>query len=120
MATCLDAAGTPYPKTYKDRPITPLEGKSLLPIFEGRQRQGHRALCWEHEGNRAVRQGKWKLVSRHPGKWELYDLEADRTEMHDLAAANPARVKDMAAVHEAWAKRVGVLPWEDVRTRPQR
>ena len=111
MATCLDAGGTPYPKTYKGREVTPLEGKSLLPIFQGRQRAGHEAIYWEHEGNRAVRQGKWKLVSRHPGNWELYDVAADRTEMRDLAGSNPAKVKELAAMYDAWAKRCGVMPW---------
>ena len=62
-----------------------MEGKSLLPVFEGKQRDGHATLCWEHEGNSAVRQGKWKLVSAYPDWWELYDMEADRTEMHNLA-----------------------------------
>src|SRR5205814_7663497 len=41
MATCVDLAGATYPKTYKDKPITPLEGKSLAPIFEGKKRDGH-------------------------------------------------------------------------------
>jgi arylsulfatase A-like enzyme len=116
MATCLDVAGVTYPKTYKGKDITPLEGKSLLPIFEGKQRKGHDAIYWEHEGNRAVREGRWKLVSRFPNQWELYDLEADRTELHDLAAAEPARVKRMSAMHEAWAARVGVMPWKQMST----
>lgn len=68
-------------------------------------------LFWEHEGNRAVRQGKWKLVARAQGKWELYDLEADRTELKDLAAADPARVASLAEFYDAWAKRCQVLPW---------
>ena len=33
------------------------------------------AIYWEHEGNRAVRVGPWKLVAKGPGgKWELYDI----------------------------------------------
>ncbi len=112
MATCLDVAGVAYPKTYKGNAVTPLEGESLLPVFEGRQRKGHAAIYWEHEGNRAVREGKWKLVSRFPDQWELYDLEADRTELHDVAAAEPARVKRMSGMYSVWAERVGVVPWK--------
>ena len=67
------------------------------------------ALYWEHEGNRAVRVGKWKLVSRHPGGWELYDLDADRTELNNLAAQEPERVREMTALWDAWAKRCGVV-----------
>jgi len=112
MPTCLDVAGAEYPKTYNGRDVTPVEGKSLLPVFQGRTRAGHAAICWEHEGNRAVRQGKWKLVSRFPGGWELYDMEADRTEQTDLAASNPDKVKEMVSVYDQWAKRCGVVPWE--------
>jgi arylsulfatase len=112
MATCADLGGATYPKTFKDKPIAPLEGKSLAPIFEGKTRAGHDALFWEHEGNRAVRQGKWKLVALHKGEWELYDLEADRTELHSLTAKEPERVKEMAAKYDEWAKRCGVQPWD--------
>ena len=111
MATCLDAAGAEYPKTHKDKAVTPLEGKSLLPIFRNGSRRGHDALFWEHEGNRAVRRGKWKLVSAHGGPWELYDLEADRTELNDLADKHPDKVDEMKALYESWAERCGVRPW---------
>ncbi len=70
-----------------------------------------RAIFWEHEGNRVVRQGKWKLVSKHPGGWELYDIDADRTEMHDLASENPEKVQELTALWGGWAQRCGVQPW---------
>jgi len=111
MATCLDAAGAAYPAGR-----TPLEGKSLLPVFQGRERRPHEAIFWEHEGNCAVRQGRWKLVSRHPGGWELYDLAADRTEMHDLAARYPQRVRALAELYDAWARRCGVVAPEELRS----
>lgn len=117
LPTCLDYAGAEYPKTFHGNEITPVEGKSLRPILEGRERSGHPAIFWEHEGNRAVRQGKWKLVSQHAGPWELYDLEADRTEMQDQAEAEPERVKTMIALYEDWAARVGVQPWKDIQER---
>jgi len=112
MATCLDVAGGEYPKTFNGKEIQPLEGKSLLPTFENVGGASvPRVLFWEHEGNRAVRQGKWKLVSRHPGGWELYDMETDRTELHDLAAKQPDKVKELSALWDAWAKRSNVEPW---------
>jgi arylsulfatase len=80
-----------------------MEGRSLRPAFGG----GHierDAIYWEHEGNRAIRVGKWKVVAKDPdGPWELYDIDADRTEMHDLAAEQPERVKAMREKWEAWA-----------------
>ena len=111
MATCLDAAGIEYPKTYKGRELTRLEGKSLLAIFEGKKRRGHEVIYWEHEGNRAVRQGKWKLVSAHKGPWELYDLEADRTELDNLADKYPQKVEQLKELYESWVSRCGVRPW---------
>ncbi|UCD39370.1 MAG: arylsulfatase [Fidelibacterota bacterium] len=108
MATCCDVAGARYPETYQNENVLPLEGQSLLPVFRGKQRQGHDDLCWEHEGNRAIRSGKWKLVSVENGKWELYDMEADRTELHDLAAQQPDRVAELTDRYLEWAKRCGV------------
>ncbi|HWQ54480.1 MAG TPA: arylsulfatase [Bryobacteraceae bacterium] len=117
MATCVDAAGARYPEISQGERIHALEGRSLLPVFEGRRRQGHPELYWEHEGNRAVRQGNWKLVSRHPDEWELYDLEADRAEMRNLAAAQPQKAAELAEKYGTWAQRVGVAPWQDILRR---
>jgi arylsulfatase len=111
MATCLDVAGIEYPKTYKGRELVALEGKSLLPIFDGKNRRGHEVIYWEHEGNRAARQGKWKLVAAHGEPWELYDLEADRTELNNLANQHPEKVEQLKTMYESWAKRCGVQPW---------
>ena len=108
MATCIDVAGTTYPETFDGKPITPLEGKSLLPVFENRTREPHEALFWEHFKNRGVRQGKWKLVATKAGDWELYDLDADRTELHSLLETHPEKAKELNALYDAWAARVGV------------
>jgi arylsulfatase A-like enzyme len=111
MPTCLELAGVSYPASSKAGTTPPsLEGKSLVPVFEGKQ-LAERSLFWEHEGNSAMREGMWKLVSRFPDAWELYDMEHDRTERHDLADLHPDRVKRMASDYAVWAKRVGVQPW---------
>ncbi len=116
MATCVDVAGAKYPTEFAGQQIHPLEGHSLKPMLLSPSptlsvSPSPRPLFWEHEGNRAVRFGSWKLVAKFPGGWELYDLAADRAEQRDLAAQHPARVREMAAQYDGWAKRVGVLPW---------
>jgi arylsulfatase len=93
--------------------LAPLEGTSLVPALRGGA-LAERTLAWEHEGNRALRRGRWKLVASFGGPWELYDLEADRTETRDRAAEEPERVRELAAAWEAWARRVGVVPWEQL------
>jgi arylsulfatase len=112
MATCVDLAKAKYPASWKGERIHPMEGKSLEPVFRTGRRTPHEAIYWEHEGNQAIRMGQWKLVKVHKGEWELYDIEADRTELNNLAAAQPERVKAMAAKWEAWAQRANVAPWE--------
>ena len=113
MATILDISRTEYPAEYQGHTILPLEGRSLLSVFANDTAE-YRALFWEHEGNAAVRFGKWKLVKEYPGDWELYDMEADRTETHDIAAQHPELVKDLSAQYEAWAVRCGVIPREKI------
>ena len=75
---------------------------------------GERTLAWEHEGNRAIRAGRWKLVAAYKKPWELFDLVADRSECHDLAREQPERVKSLADEWQRWAEGTGVVPWEQL------
>ncbi|MHC4406513.1 MAG: arylsulfatase [Planctomycetota bacterium] len=110
MPTCCDAAGVRYPSVFGGYRIHPTDGESLkLLLVGGTRRRG--PIFWEHEGNRAVRQDQWKLVSSHPGQWELYDMEADRTEMNNLAEKNPLLVKSLFELYAVWAKEANVEPW---------
>ena len=99
MATSLDVARANH--------TAPVEGKSLAPVFAGRKLR-ERPIFFEHEANRAVRLGDWKLVSRYPGDWELYNMALDRTELNNLAAQEPKHVAKLAREYDRWAKRVNV------------
>ena len=114
MATCVDVGSAVYPAQTGDEAIFPMQGRSLLPLISGREKRFERQIFWEHEGNRAMRRGRWKLVRKYPGEWELYDMESDRTELHNIAQAKSKLVGDMVADWESWATENNVLPWEQV------
>lgn len=115
MATCVDVADAAYPKKYNDHSITPMEGLSLKPSF-GNKSLEERAIFWEHEGNKAVRYGKHKLVSKWSKNaeyaWELYDMETDRSETNNLANEMPEKVTALENMWMSWAKKVGVRNWD--------
>jgi arylsulfatase A-like enzyme len=115
MATIVDVTGATYPGEFKGRAIQPMEGVSLRPAFAGGRITRTRPIFWEHEGNRAIRSGRWKLVSRYPDGWELYDMTADRVERNDVAPRHPDVVRRLAAEWEAWARRANVDQWPGPR-----
>ncbi|MDR1011656.1 MAG: arylsulfatase [Opitutaceae bacterium] len=114
MATFADIAGAKHPATYQGRQVQPLEGRSLVPVFQDQARPRDTPLFWEHEGNRAVRLGDWKLVAQNRKQWELYNIKIDRTEQDNLAATNQKKVRELSALYEAWARRCGVVPYSQL------
>jgi len=115
MPTCLDIAGISYPTQYKNRQLTPLAGISLVDALKGNPYKGNETLFWEHEGSRAIRKGRWKLVAEIGEPWELYNLEADRSEINNLAAQYPDKVKTLETEYLEWAKKVGVDDWNSIK-----
>jgi arylsulfatase A-like enzyme len=111
MATVMDVTGTKYPKTYNGHDIHSMDGVSLRPAFKGQPLNCPQPIFWEHEGNRAIRSGKWMMVSKLKEPWELYDIEADRTEQHDLIAQQPALARDLQAQWENWAAESYIDQW---------
>ena len=118
MPTFLDFAGGKYPETYNGNNITPMEGVSLKAVLTGGKIKRDQPLCWEHEGNRAVRNGDWKLVSQYDTQakrfmpWELYNLKIDRSELTDLSNERPEIKEQLIKKYEEWANRVGVVSRE--------
>lgn len=111
MTTCIDVAGAATLSELNGKPLTPLEGRSLVPAFSNKpiERNG---LYWEHEGNAAARDGDWKLVRKgRAGNWELYDLSKDRTEQKNLAMEQPVQAQKLIAMWDAWATRAQVKPY---------
>jgi arylsulfatase A-like enzyme len=116
MGTIVDATGADHPATFAGHPVLPLEGISLLPAIEG-QAVAERPLFVEHESNRMIRKGKWKLVTEAFTAFDneftahqklLYDMNTDPGETTDLAGANPAKVVELVDEWNAWCTRVGL------------
>ena len=129
MATCIEVTGAEYPSEFNGYQVYKPEGESLLQSIRNENDRRESTMFWEHEANRAVRSGDWKLVLKASqefpfnGKWELYNLADDRTEMHDLSGTNPEKVEEMKAMWEDWAQRVKVYPldnrpWEERLNAP--
>jgi len=109
MPTLLELAGGSYPKTADGHAVLPMEGQSLVPVLRGQAAAPRpQPLAWELYGNRAVRDGEWKLVwGASDKRWELYNLATDRTETVNLAAQHPDRIAAMTRTWEQWAKMTG-------------
>lgn len=124
MATCIEVAHAEYPTQYQGHEITPLEGKSLVPAFKN-QALDREAIYWEHEGNRAVRMGDWKLVAKGsardrtlPVRWELYNIRLDRNELRDQSEQQPELKKKLIGMWDAYAHRAAVFPAPKPKTKP--
>jgi arylsulfatase len=109
MPTIVEAAGIPYPERLGTRQIFPMAGVSLVPALRG-ARLPERTLYFEHEGTRAIREGRYKLTALRGDSWKLYDMDRDRTELDDLSAKEPARVEALAKKWDAWAAENQVTP----------
>ncbi len=109
LPTFAELSGAEYPTKRGSNDIIPLEGKSLVPAFDNKP-VAREAIYWEHEGNRAVRVGDWKLVAVNKGQWELFNMAVDRTETTDLSTKYPDKVQQFSTMWDTWAQRAQVFP----------
>jgi len=109
MPTIVQASGAEYPRQFNTRQTLPMAGMSLVPALRG-ERLPERTLYFEHEGTRAVREGRFKLTALRGESWKLYDMERDRTELEDLADQQPRRVESLAKKWDTWAAENQVTP----------
>jgi arylsulfatase len=109
MPTIVEATGVKYPARLGSREILPMAGLSLMPTLRG-ARMPSRTLFFEHEGHRAVREGRYKITALRGEPWCLYDMEKDRTETQDLSSKYPNLVRELGRKWDAWAAQNNVTP----------
>jgi len=116
MPTLLEIAGAHYPDTYKGAPLPPMIGKSWMGVLSGKAqspRTDQDYIAWELFGNRALRQGNWKIRWEFKplgtSDWELYNLADDPAERHDLAATHPDKVKQMLLLWDDYVRKNNVV-----------
>jgi arylsulfatase len=127
MPTVLELADVPAPAgEFGGRPVEAMQGRSMLPVLEGRTEQLRGEtdyLGWEIYGKRAIRQGDWKIVWETPdvtwwnseplgiarSRWQLYNLRTDPAELHDQAASEPEKLRAMEQLWAKYARENGVV-----------
>jgi arylsulfatase len=112
MSTFIELGQADYPEEFEGRAITPTQGMSLVPAFQGKQENVRDGLFNEHFGARYVRHDGWKLVARNHEEWHLYRINDDETELNDVSGKYPGKVKELKGMWQDWAMSNNVLPKE--------
>jgi arylsulfatase len=114
--TILELAGIEHPATYKGRDIEPMQGKSWVGMLEGdtqSPRTSEDWIGWELFGNRAIRQGDWKITWLYEPlgteEWQLFNLAEDPGEQVDLSDKFPEKRKELVALWGEYVKKNGVI-----------
>jgi arylsulfatase A-like enzyme len=101
--TLLDAVGINYPENVNGAPSLPLHGSSMLPIFQGKERQEPDRLVSGFQNRfRMYREGDWKIVNTNAEGWLLFNLEEDLTETKDLSKSNPDKLEELIQNYTSW------------------
>ncbi|MFZ4552613.1 MAG: arylsulfatase [Aquabacterium sp.] len=114
VPTLLELARASYPKELNGRALTPLQGRSLLPVLTGQapSQSARFDKGWELFGQKAYRQGDWKIVYSVPpygtGTWQLFNLKNDRGEQQDLATQHPEKLAELVTAYKVYVHRNGV------------
>ena len=115
--TLYELAGAKHPSSEPGSKLAPLQGKSLVPLLAGSAksiRSESDWVGWELFGNRALRQGDWKILNilraaGGSGEWELFNLVDDPAESRNVAKQHPAKLEEMIALWKRYADENGVI-----------
>jgi len=116
VPTLLELAGVEHPSTFQGREVVPMQGKSWVEMLDQETRSPRGPdewLGWELFGNRAIRQGDWKISWHYEPfgtwDWQLFDLSKDPGEQYDLSQEFPQRRQALIALWDEYVKRNGVI-----------
>lgn len=114
--TLLELAGCQHPATYKGRKVAPMQGKSWVTMLESKEQSPRTSddwLGWEMFGNRAIRQGDWKISWHYrpfgTWDWQLFNVAEDPGEQYDLSDKFPEKRKELVALWDDYVKMNGVV-----------
>jgi arylsulfatase len=101
IAPTILALASKHAGTEFESPDPKFPGLSFAKEFQEQanraSRTESRVLWWQHEANRALRDGNLKIVaSGKDSPWELYDLAQDRAETENLATQRPQELERLA------------------------
>jgi arylsulfatase len=125
LPTCLEIAGASYPKTFRGKPTSPPDGRSMFPVFQSVKTTPRDTLFFNDKGQQSViYQGRWKLLIE-PGwymqtiqnegvVYELYDLENDPAETNNLAEAKSELVAELKKKCEQWQDERGIWDYSKI------
>jgi len=114
--TMLELAGIQHSSTFKGRKVAPMQGKSWVKMIEGKEetpRSPKDWLGWEIFGQRAIRQGDWKISWHYEplgsADWQLFNLKKDPGEQVDLSDKYPKKRKDLISLWGEYVQKNGVV-----------
>jgi arylsulfatase len=126
VPTILECCGVKMPKAIDGRKQSPLPGVSMCYSFDkAKAPTKKKTQYYEMVGTRGIWHKGWKASTVHApipsdqghydqDRWQLFHVDKDRAEAVDLADKHPEKVKELAEIWLAEAKKNNVLPMIDV------
>jgi len=124
VPTILECCGLTMPEVVNGVKQTPLSGVSMRYSFDGANAETRKdTQYYEMLSTRGIWHKGWKAATEHgpllnkghfdQDRWQLFHTDVDRAEAHDLADHHPGKVKELAALWLAEAKKNNALPLND-------
>ena len=125
VPTILDCCGLRMPEVVDGVKQTPLPGVSMRYSFDvANEPTRKETQYYEMLSTRGIWHKGWKASAEHgplidkgqfdKDRWQLFHTDVDRSEAKDLADEHPEKVKELAELWLAEAKKYGVLPLNDL------